>query len=487
MRKQKTLNQKKIWIKGMLGVFTVLMTFGFSSFLSFAAEGKVTADTAKIRAEANTSSEVVGSTSKGKTIDIIEAVKDASGAVWYKVPIGNNEYGYIRSDLVETSETIEATGGSSGSSENNSSGSDSNEATEKPAATVPTAIGEQQATVSQASVRIRAGASIQHDTVTSLPQGTAITLIGEANDSAGNKWYQLTCNYNNKTVEGYIRSDLITIGGTSSSGSNSGSSENTDNEAANTADGEGEVPEGEGEVPEGEGETDPEGEPEAEAPEPEPEHNDYEVRYTQNEEGEYEYYLYDNINGTMQKLGNLLGVVDSANANIAKMQEQANNAKIIIIILAVVVVLLVVAVTVLIFKIRDLSYDDYDYEEEEEEEEEEPVVRRKVKRTVEEEESVPVRKKRPVSQEASGTRERTAKQPSSRTAGERPSNPVRSSNSTRPSGGARPARPKNPEAELHAAERKAPVKKQESRKAQNFLVDDDEFEFEFLNMDDKDL
>lgn len=477
MRKQKTLNQKKIWIKGMLGVFTVLMTFGFSSFLSFAAEGKVTADTAKIRAETNTSSEVVGSTSKGKTIDIIEAVKDASGAVWYKVPIGNNEYGYIRSDLVETSETIEATGGSSGSSgssENSSSGSDSNETTEKPAATVPTAIGEQQATVSQASVRIRAGASTQHDTVASLPQGTSITLIGEANDSAGNKWYQLTCNYNNKTVEGYIRSDLITIGGSSSSGSNSGSSENTDNEDANTAD-------GEGEVPEGEGEADPEGEPEGEEQEPEqeqePEHNDYEVRYTQNEEGEYEYYLYDNINGTMQKLGNLLGVVDSANANIAKMQEQANNAKIIIIILAVVVVLLVVAVTVLIFKIRDLSYDDYDYDEEEEEEEE-PVVRRKVKRTVEEEEPAPVRKKRPVSQEAAGGRERTAKQPSSRPASERPSN------STRPSGG---ARPKNPEAELHAAERKAPVKKQESRKAQNFLVDDDEFEFEFLNMDDKDL
>ena len=44
-----------------------------------------------------------------------------------------------------------------------------------------------------------------------------------------------------------------------------------------------------------------------------------------------------------------------------------------------------------------------------------------------------------------------------------------------------------PEAELQAAEEKKPVKKPAPRKTQNFLVDDDEFEFEFLNMDDKDL
>ena len=51
----------------------------------------------------------------------------------------------------------------------------------------------------------------------------------------------------------------------------------------------------------------------------------------------------------------------------------------------------------------------------------------------------------------------------------------------------RPVRKKTrQEADLTAAEEKQPVKKT-SRKAQNFLVDDDEFEFEFLNMDDKDL
>ena len=38
-----------------------------------------------------------------------------------------------------------------------------------------------------------------------------------------------------------------------------------------------------------------------------------------------------------------------------------------------------------------------------------------------------------------------------------------------------------------AAEKMQPEKKAAPRKSQNFLLDDDEFEFEFLNMDDKDL
>lgn len=471
MRNQKTLDQRTIWMRGIVSTAVMVLVFYFGAITSLAAEGKVKADTAKIRAEANTTSEVVGSTTSGKTIDILEAVKDSAGTVWYKVPVGNNVYGYIRSDLVETTDKIEptdsSTSGAAGSSGSESQGSES---TVKPADTVPTAIGEQQATVSQASVRIRSGASTKHDTVASLPKGTVITLIGEANDSSGNKWYQLTCNYNNKTVEGYVRSDLITIGASGGSSSNEGEStgEPAEGEPADAEGTEGENPEGEN--PEGDN-------PEGESQEPVVnENNDYEVKYTQNESGEYAYYLYDNINGTMQKLSDLLGVVDTANASIDKLEGQAQNSKIIIIILAVVIVILVVTVTILIFKIRDLSYEDYDEEDEEEEEEEPVVVRKKVKkRVIEEEEPEPVRRKRPVSQEQASARERSARPVSSKPSSARPAG--KTATKPRTSG----------EAELRAVEKKSPVRKPESRKAQNFLVDDDEFEFEFLNMDDKDL
>lgn len=438
MKKVKTLIGKFSLTKGLLTLTMMAVLFYASAFTCLAATGKVTADTAKIRAEASTDSEVVGSTVRGKTIDILAAVKDSAGTVWYKVSVTGGGYGYIRSDLVETSDSIEVS--SSAASSTQTQNTSASEETQKPAETVPTSIGEQQATIaSNGSVRIRSGASTAHDAVTSLPNGTVITLIGEANDNAGNKWYQMTCDYNGRKVEGYVRSDLITIGAPQPQEGAEG--ENTEGENTEGAEGEN-TGEGEGQ------EAEPEPVPE---PELEPEHNDYEIVYAEDPNtGESVYWLHDNVNKERQRLSELLGVASAANDSIEKLQKQVDTEKIVIIILAVVIVILFIIITVLIIKIRSLYYEDYDEdydEEEEEEEEEEPVPdRKRVKKSEEEDVAPPKKKKQPVKAEP----------------------------------------------ELHAAERKEsaakePTRKPAARKAQNFLIDDDEFEFEFLNMDDKDL
>lgn len=434
MKTMRALLQKEAWMKGILGFAAFVLVFAFSVFTSEAAEGKVIADTAKIRAEASTSSEVVGSTVKDKTIDIVGAVKDASGTVWYKVPNGNNTYGYIRSDLVETSEEIQVETTASTAS----TGSDTGENTSKPADTVPTSIGETPATVAVDSAVIRSGASTAHSAITSLTKGTAITLIGEANDSAGKKWYQITCDKNGSTVEGYIRSDLVTVSESSGAEAPEGSEENT----------------AEGEETEGQEEGGAPEEAEEQQEPAEEEHNDYEIVYK-----DETYWLYDNTNSTMMSVTKVLEMVNQINDDESSLESQLKNEKIIIIILAVIIAILVIAVTILIFKLKDAYYyEDYEEEEEEFEEEPEPVVSKK-KRTADEalEEPAPVKKKKgkeSVSEEAA---EDTVKR-----------------------------KPKQ-EAELQAAEEKKTAKKPVQRKSQNFLIDDDEFEFEFLNMDDKDL
>ena len=168
MKKFNTLIQKSSWVKGLAGIAAAVMVIFVGSLSCFAAEGKVKAETAKIRSQASTDSEVVGSTVKGKTIDILEAVKDGSGTVWYKVSVSNGGFGYIRSDLVETSATLEIKSSSDAASSSGES---------KPADTVPTAIGEQQAVVkSPTNVRVRAGASTQHDTLASPVSYTHLTL-----------------------------------------------------------------------------------------------------------------------------------------------------------------------------------------------------------------------------------------------------------------------------------------------------------------------
>lgn len=455
MKKFRTGRENFGWLKYFTACVIAVGIFWMTAFTALAAEGEITAETAYIRSQANTESEVVGSTAKGKKVDLIESVKDSAGVTWYKVPVAGGGYGYIRGDLVKASDTVPAA----------STVSQTNEqpAANQPAETVPTSIGEQPAVIKcESNAKIRSGASTSHSVVTSLPNGTSITLIGEANDNAGNKWYQITSNYNGRNIEGYIRSDLIAIGA-------QGGDNSSEGEGGGEAPAEGENPEGgEGENPEGEGQA-----PEEMAPEPEQDssHMDYEVRWAKNQDDDdYDYFLYDNTNPdpekrTRMRLSEVLNATANSSAYTQKLQNQLDRNKIIIIVLAGVIVLLFVIITILIFKIRSLYYEDYDEDEEEEEEEEEPepvpVKRKVVRRKVEEEEPepVPVRKKKLVPKDEAAGR-----------SSERPTRPKREA-----------------EPEMSAAERKEGTKKPTARKSQNFLVDDDEFEFEFLNMDDKDM
>ena len=444
VKKFRTGREKFGWLKSVAACAIAAGIFWMTAFTALAAEGEITAETAYIRAQASAESDVVGSTAQGKKVDLIESVKDSAGMTWYKVPVAGGGYGYIRGDLVKTSDTVPAASTSSQSAQQPADSSN------QPAETVPTAIGEQSAVIQcETNAKIRSGASTSHSVVTSLPNGTSITLIGEANDNAGNKWYQITSNYNGRNIEGYIRSDLIAIGAQGGDNSSEGEGGEASSEGENPEGGEGENSEGgEGEAPE-----DYEQEPA-----PEESHSDYDIVW-ENEE----YYLYDYPAKGKTKISVIKDALD-VYVQAPKMEQTAKTNKIIIFVLAGVIVVLFIIITILIFKIRSLYYEDYDEDEEDEEEEEpEPVpVKKKVRRKVEEEEEeepVPVRKKKPV--------------PKDETAG-------RSSE--------RPARPKREaEPEMRAAERKEGPKKPAARKSQNFLVDDDEFEFEFLNMDDKDL
>ena len=457
--------------KGILGLAVAIMVFGLSTISSFAATGTVTAGTAKIREKASTDSSVVASTSKGAKIDIVGAEKDSSGTVWYKVPVSGGSYGYVRSDLVETSDKIDVTDNSSSSSADASTSASAS----KPEATVPTAIGEQAATVKCSSnVKVRAGASTQHDVVTCLPNGTAITLIGEANDAAGNKWYQLRCEYNGKTIEGYIRSDLIAIG------SNASAANGTDSADAASADGS-EAVDG-AEVTDGAEAENPdasqEGDGSEEAPEEQPEHNDYEVVYMTDTENPDtgKYYLYNNIDGTMADVEVLFSSVTTANENVARLESESSQKNIVIIILAVVIVLLFIGLTILIIKLRGAYEYDYD-DEDDEEEEEEPAPRRR-RRDYQEDEV----EERPRRQERAGKATREEEMRPARRERGREEVPEREG---RPSRNGNPERQGQP-VRRHAENNEGTVKKA-PRKAQNFLTDDDEFEFEFLNMDDKDI
>ncbi len=194
--------------------------------------------------------------------------------------------------------------------------------------------------------------------------------------------------------------------------------------------------------------------------------------FTQNDQGVEEWFLYDNINGTRQALSNLQAAAEAgANRGDAD-EEELSVQKIIIIALGAAVAILVIVIVLLLFKIKDLNDDEYDDDDDDDDDEEDD--------DDDEEDD---------DEEDDEEEEKEKKKPRKRSMAD-------SLKAVNNAGSAKIAREKEkgitiknveyiPEEEPFEPGRPVVSKPQTKRKAKNFLIDDDEFEFEFLNMDDR--
>ena len=418
---------------------------------SQAAEtGKIKVGSAIIRESADTNSAPVATSSQGTVVTINKEVTDAAGTVWYEIQVDANTIGYARSDLVEKE---------GGSDNGQSDGAQTNNAGFAPGAeTGPeTAMDAQYATIKVRAAKIRTAASTSKGVVDSIPEGHQVVISGQTNGS-DKPWYYITFTGTDGTEKsGYVRSDLVTLGDM--------------------------VPVQAPEEPEPE-EVTPEPEPE-----PEPEVRDeYELLYEPNADGNYEWYLHDYTGETetKQSVREILDTVHALDVNQSIDAKTVSKQRIIIIVLLGIIVLLAVVLTIMVFKLRDASYEDDDDDEEHEEEEDRRREAARRRRT-EREEAPAARRRAPEQGRAPG-----ARRPEE---GGRSSDSRRSQSAGRPTDGRRPAdgrRPSErsrqmPDREVRYEEDAPPVRTGTKRKARNFMMDDDEFEFEFLNMKDKDV
>ncbi len=199
---------------------------------------------------------------------------------------------------------------------------------------------------------------------------------------------------------------------------------------------------------------------------------DYEMVFTQNDEGVEEWFLYDNINGTRQALSNLYAAAEAGANKAAEEEEEGfSTEKIIIIALGVLAALLFVAVVILAFKVKDAySDDEYDDDDEDEDEDEEDEDEDEDDDEEEEEEE----EVRPRRKSMSDNLRAVSNAGSVKVAREKEKSSILVKNVEY-----------IPEEEPFEPGKPVVSKPQSKRKAKNFLIDDDEFEFEFLNMDDR--
>ncbi len=478
-------------IRGVLAVSCAMLFFMSQKCISFAeVTGKVIPRSVKVRQSPDGNSEVIGSTSSGKTVSIITQATDASGYVWYEVYVDANTTGYIRSDMLE----VDASASIPTSTATSSAPTvDQGAGTAQGAENMPeTGMENQYATIKARSAIVRSGAATNKGAVCSLPEGTQVIVSGQT-EGSDKPWYYITFTAPDGTEKtGYVRSDLVTLGDM---------------------------------VP-------VEAPPEEQAPqEPQPEEqpdvtpterNDYEVV---NEEGVWWLYDWtDRANGTKQKLEDVLLAAHAQSMNDELDVKTVSTQRIVIIVLIGIIIALVVTLTIMIFKLRDAYYEAYEDDEDEDEEEEEDDRRRSRRREDREERSREVRAREgrnredreERSRESRNRGDREERSRESRSRGDREER-SRESRSRDDRGERRrreetgrdetvrrksaskderqtTARRRTSEADKRMPSREisyeddgtAPVKASPKKKAKNFMIDDEDFEFEFLNMKNKD-
>lgn len=180
-------------------MLTVCICFVMFSVTAFAAEGKVTASAAKIRKEASTGSEAIGSAANGQKFTITGETTGSDGKVWYQITFDGNKTGYIRSDLMEKSGET---------------------ATQTPSTNVaPSADVEKvqpvSAKITGATVRVRSAATTEGSTIiANVVKDSVVTITGRAKDNQNKTWYLVSFSSDTGEVTGYIREDFLSVSGT---------------------------------------------------------------------------------------------------------------------------------------------------------------------------------------------------------------------------------------------------------------------------------
>ncbi len=193
-----------------IGMFAIGF-YGISLTGYAAGQAKVTAPTgAKIRESADTTSTMVGGAEKDKVLTVIGQTQGADGYTWYQVQVNETTTGYVRADLVDVSGDIPAgtTGTGTGTGAGDGEGAGGGETA--PPVEV-SQVNPVSATVVGESVEIRDTASLTGQVLGTVPGSTAITVTGYVTDADNTTWYQVNYISGESQVSGFLMADSCNL------------------------------------------------------------------------------------------------------------------------------------------------------------------------------------------------------------------------------------------------------------------------------------
>jgi len=203
----------------VLALVMAVCVENFSVVSHAESTGKVVARSAVIRKEPDVGSEAIASQVQDKVISIRSQVQGSDGYTWYEVFVDSNTLGYMRSDLVQiTDGSTPPTGTVTAQTPAPQTPAAQTPVPQTPAANetpaVVTAVNPVSAIVKGGqSIRIRVNASTDSQIVTSVEKGMAVTVTGTATGADGKLWYQVVFISDGAEVTGFIRSDYADVEG----------------------------------------------------------------------------------------------------------------------------------------------------------------------------------------------------------------------------------------------------------------------------------
>lgn len=99
-------NFRRIRTIAAASAMTVALAFAapVTAFTALAATGTVTGSSINVRSEASTNGSIVGTVNTGDTVTVGETTTDTDGATWYQVTLSNGTTGYVRGDYITVSD-----------------------------------------------------------------------------------------------------------------------------------------------------------------------------------------------------------------------------------------------------------------------------------------------------------------------------------------------------------------------------------------------
>ena len=329
----KNRNRLQNWMKKTMGICALLAVLVagicYDSFVSLAdSTGKITATSAKVRKEASTTSDTVGSVTQGTTLSVAGQTTGADGFTWYKVTISGGVVGYIRSDLMEitagtTANVVTPTTGTT------TTAPVADEELVDVAEVVPVS-----AKVSGTNkVNVRQNASVTSRIVASAQNGMALTVVGQATGTNQKQWYQVNFNSNGSEISGFISAEYVTV---------------------------------EGDLKAPESQTDSQAGSESTAPEttePAETGDEWEVFYTADDN---KWHLKNNVTGASYDIAQIFSANEANTKTLESVLKENKTQQVVVIILIIVIIALGAGVTFLFFKLKDMTDSAYFNEVEQE-------------------------------------------------------------------------------------------------------------------------